>query len=150
MKKVIRASRYPGYQSQSQKTNAQPVMAAGEEDDELDLDLDADFDSGDSSDGGDVADTIDNVADAMDDIQDSIDEVQQDDVSIELDNNIANHYIAECDNCHGVFISATVESDQVVEKVTGVCPLCGKESDQYLKWVIRDVETKENSAGQGI
>lgn len=142
MKKVIRASRYPGYRP----TTA--VMAAGEDDFDDELDMSG-FDDTEDVDGG-VEDTVDDVADTVDDIQDSIDEIQQDDTSIEMDNNIGNHYIAECDNCHGVFISATIESDQVVEKVTGVCPLCGKESEQYLKWVIRDVETKEDSASQGI
>lgn len=141
MKKVIRASRYPGYQPST------AVMAAGEDDFEDELDMSGFEENPDS---GDVADTIDDVADTIDDIQDSVDEVQEDDVNIDIDNNIGNHYIAECDNCHGVFISATIESDQVVEKVTGVCPLCGKESDQYLKWVIRDVEQKEDSGNQGI
>ncbi len=145
MKKVIRASRYPGYQSQS--ANRRPIMAAGEDEfDDLDM---SEFEDEETVDN-DIADTIDDVADTVDEIQDSVDEVQQDETSIEMDNNIANHYIAECDNCHGVFISATIESDQQVEKVTGICPLCGKESDQYLKWVIRDVESKENTASQGI
>lgn len=87
----------------------------------------------------DIGETIDDLADDVEDIQDTIDDVQEDDVDIELDNNIANHYIAECDNCHGVFISALVESDQAVEKISGTCPLCDKETDQYLKWIIKDI-----------
>lgn len=65
----------------------------------------------------------------------------EDSPNIEIDNNIAGHYIAECNRCHGVFISALVESDQFVEYLSGVCPLCEKESDQYIKWVIKPVET---------
>ncbi|MCM1226388.1 MAG: hypothetical protein NC320_03055 [Clostridium sp.] len=87
----------------------------------------------------DFSETIDDLADDVEDIQDSIDDIQEDDVDIELDNNIGNHYIAECDNCHGIFISALTESDQDVEKISGTCPLCDKETDQYLKWVIKDI-----------
>jgi len=76
----------------------------------------------------------------IEDIQDSVDDIEEDDINIEIDNNITGHYIAECEGCHGVFISATVESEQEVTKVTGVCPLCQKETDQYLKWVIRDAK----------
>ena len=61
-------------------------------------------------------------------------------VDIDTDNNIAGHYIAECNRCHGVFISALMESDQHVEFISGICPLCEKESDQYIKWVINPVE----------
>lgn len=87
-----------------------------------------------------VGDDIDALADQVDDLQDSIDDVEEDDVDIELDNNIQDHYIAECEACHGIFISAMIESDQVVEKISGVCPLCEKETDQYLKWVVKAVE----------
>lgn len=87
----------------------------------------------------DIGKTIDDLADDVEDIQNTIDEVQEDDIDIELDNNIANHYIAECDNCHGIFISALAESDQDVEKISGTCPLCDKETDQYLKWIIKEV-----------
>lgn len=62
------------------------------------------------------------------------------DPDIETDNNISGHYIVECDRCHGIFISALVESDQQVEFISGVCPLCEKESDQYIKWVVKPVE----------
>lgn len=99
----------------------------------------------DTDDENDFVDTVDNLSDSVDDIQDTLDEIdgteiEEDDVDIELDNNIANHYIAECDTCHGIFISALVESDQEVEKISGICPLCDKETDQYLKFIIRPVE----------
>lgn len=64
----------------------------------------------------------------------------EDGVDIQTDNNIAGHYIAECNRCHGVFISALMESDQHIEFISGICPLCEKESDQYIKWVINPVE----------
>lgn len=101
-------------------------------------------------DDDDFSDTIDDVSDTVDDIKDSIDEIKEDDVNIEVENNIENHYIAECDTCNGVFISATVESDQEVEKVTGICPLCGKESEQYLKWVIRDAKADKGGKDEKI
>lgn len=84
-------------------------------------------------------DSLDNLADQVEDMQEQVDEVQEDDISIEMDNNIDGHYIAECEKCHGVFISAVIESDQKVEKIAGTCPLCQKDSDQYLNWVIRSV-----------
>ena len=71
-------------------------------------------------------------------MQDSIDNMDEDDVDIEVDNNISNHYIAECERCHGVFISAVVESDQEISKISGICPLCDHETEQYLKWIIKD------------
>jgi len=75
-----------------------------------------------------------------DDIQESDEEIEEDEVNIEIENNIADHFIAECDRCQGVFISALIETDQEVEIITGKCPLCEKESDQHLKWIIKDVE----------
>lgn len=84
-------------------------------------------------------DSIDNLADNVEEVQDTLDDIEEDDIDIETDNNIANHYIAECDSCHGVFISAMVESDQEVEKISGVCPLCDKDTDQYLKWLVKEV-----------
>lgn len=87
-----------------------------------------------------ISDNIDALSDQVEDLQDSVDDIEEDDVDIELDNNITNHYIAECEGCHGIFISAMIESDQVVEKITGTCPLCEKETDQYLKWIVKGVE----------
>lgn len=107
------------------------IVAADE-----DMDMDAGFDDEYDS----FNDTLDDIADDIEDMKDSVDEVEEDDVSIEADNNIAGHYIAECDACKGIFISAVVESEQQIDYVSGQCPLCGKESDQYLKWVIHEVE----------
>ena len=86
-----------------------------------------------------LMDAIDDVADNVEDLQDSVDDIQEDEVEIMINNNIADHYIAECERCNGVFISAVVESDQVIDHVSGTCPLCGKDTDQYLKWVIKSV-----------
>ena len=88
-------------------------------------------------------DTIEDIGDAVDDIQDAVDEIEPDDADIDIDNNISNHYIAECELCHGVFISAVSETDQEIEKVHGVCPLCDKESDQFLNWIIRSVNEED-------
>lgn len=85
-------------------------------------------------------DTLDDIADNIEDIQDQVEDIQEDDVNIEMDNNIDGHYIAECERCHGIFISAVIESDQEVETISGICPLCEKESDQYLKWIIKSVD----------
>ena len=85
-------------------------------------------------------DTVDMIYVNVDDIQDAVEYMDDDDIDIETDNNISNHYIAECERCHGIFISAMIESDQVVQKISGVCPLCDHETDQYLKWIIRDAD----------
>lgn len=87
-----------------------------------------------------ISDAMDSLSDQVDDIQDAVDNMDEDEIDIELENNIENHYIAECEACHGVFISAMIESDQEVEKISGVCPLCEKESDQHLRWVVKAVE----------
>lgn len=84
------------------------------------------------------ADTIDDLADSVEDMQDTIEEIDEDDVDIEIDDDIANHYIAKCDSCHYLFISAMVETDQDVKSVTGICPNCQKETEQLLKWVIHE------------
>lgn len=97
----------------------------------------------------DLDETIDDVADTVEDIQDDLDEVEEDKPSIDTDNNIAGHYIAECEKCHEVFISAVIESDQQVDHVSGICPLCGEQSDQYLKWVIVNTEDRDEIGGKG-
>lgn len=119
------------------KANTQPVMAA--DDDET---LDNEFDVADDTEG--INDTLDDVADTIDDMQDDLEDVDEDDPDIPIENNISNHYIAECDGCQGIFISAVVESGQEIDHISGVCPLCGKKTDQYLKWVIRDIEDAED------
>ena len=114
------------------------IVAADEDFDELTDDEEPVVDDGEG-----FTDSIDDLSDQVDDIQDQVDDIQEDGVTIDTDNNISNHYIAECDNCHGIFISAVIESDQTVEKITGVCPLCEKESEQYLRWVVKDVNNDD-------
>lgn len=82
---------------------------------------------------------LDDITDTLDEINDSLEDFQEDNVDIELENNISNHYIAECDKCKGVFITAVELSDQSIEKISGVCPLCEEDCDQYLKWYITEV-----------
>lgn len=113
--------------------NKKRVLAADEEFDDFD-----EFDMDDSEDADGLMDSVDDVADQVEEIQDTIEDESEDAASIEVNNNISDHYIAECEKCHGVFISAVIESEQEIDHVTGVCPLCNKESDQYLKWVIKD------------
>ena len=105
--------------------SAEAVTAAGEDflDDEEGLSTD-----------------LDNLADNVEDLQDQVEDVDEDDVNIDMDNNIDGHYIAECERCHGIFISATLESDQELEYISGICPICEKETNQYLKWVVKAVE----------
>ena len=112
----------------STKTKRRRVYAA---------DGDFDLDMNDADNATDAfADQVDDMADNIEDIQDSIEDVEQDDIDIDIENNITGHYIAECEKCKGIFISATVKSDQAVSSVSGVCPLCQEESEQYLKWYI--------------
>jgi formate dehydrogenase maturation protein FdhE len=107
------------------KASTKPIMAA---DEEFDISEEEELD-----------DTIDDVQDSVDDLQEAVDDVVEDDIEIEMDNNIADHFIAECDSCGGIFISALIESDQEVESISGVCPICGKDTMQNLKWIVRAV-----------
>lgn len=109
------------------------IFASDEDFDDLDFSGEID----DVEDG--FQDTLDDVADTLDDVQDTLEEDKEDETTIEIENNIDDHYVAECEKCKGIFISAVVASDQDVSKVTGECPLCKEESDQYLKWVVRKV-----------
>lgn len=84
-----------------------------------------------------ISDQLDAIEDNLEDVQDVVEDVEEDDVRIDVDNNIVNHLIAECENCKGVFISAMIASDQEVESISGVCPLCGKDTTQQLKWIIK-------------
>ena len=121
----------------------QRIVAADEDFQDMDMGVIRDEDNFDSmveDDDEAFDDNLDDIADTIDDMQDQLDEVQEDDVNIDMDNNVEGHLIAECDKCHGIFISAMVESDQEVDKITGICPLCEKESDQYFKWVIKAIE----------
>lgn len=116
-----------------------------------DFDFDTDLDPEESSGFGDdemvedddgFNDTLDDIADDIEDLQDDLDDTDQDEEGngIELENNIDGHYIAECSKCHGIFISAVSESSQKVSSIQGVCPLCDKESEQFLNWVIKKVD----------
>lgn len=112
------------------------IVGAGEDDMMLDDDA---VDFLDTEGTEDTEGALDEISDAVEDLQDSVDEVKQEGESIEVDNNIEDHYIAECESCLGVFISAVKESEEPMEYVHGTCPLCQEETDQYLKWVIRKV-----------
>ena len=115
------------------RSNKSRIFAANDAQDE-------EFNPGDfASDFDAFNDNVDKLSNQIDELQDSIDTIEPDSPNIEIDNNIANHYIAECDICHGVFISALVESDQEVEAISGICPICDEESEQYLKWIVRDI-----------
>lgn len=126
----------------------QSIMAADDDmpnfADTPDMESDMDFeDPGADEDFSDESfdDTPDDGFEDESDVEDDYEEeIQEDDVNIEVDNNITGHYIAECDRCHGIFISAVTESDAEVTSINGVCPLCEKESEQFLKWVIKEVE----------
>ena len=135
MKYTVRPKRRKIAASSVTPSTRRRILAADDDNDDLFGPIDED-----SVNDADFQDTLDDVADTVDDIQDAVDEVDQDDVDIETDNNISGHYIAECDGCHGVFITAVLESDQPIERISGKCPLCDKETDQYLKWVIHDVD----------
>lgn len=113
-----------------------PVMAA--EGDENDFAFDVE-------DTDDMSDTLDDVADTVDDLQDVVDQIDDapQDTILDVDNNISNHYIAECERCHEVFISAVVESDTEMDSVQGECPCCHEQTKQYLKWIIRNVHDDE-------
>lgn len=134
MKYTIHPKRRRPVKGSTVKVNDKRNIFAADEDDIFGPGMD------EIEDDVDFNDTLDDVADTVGDIQDAVEDIEEDDVDIEVDNNIANHYIAECDACHGVFISAMIKSDQEVRKISGICPLCEKESDQYLKWVVQDVE----------
>lgn len=129
-------------------TAAHKIYAAEDEFDDMTFD-DFDDDMGRGSDvemtdsdlsEDEIQSQLDSISDSIDDLQDGLDDMSEDDVSIEIDNNIGDHYIAECDKCQGIFISAIVQSTQPISKITGICPLCNEETEQYLKWVVKDVE----------
>lgn len=84
-----------------------------------------------------ISDQLDAIEDNLEDVQDVVEDVEEDDVRIDVDNNITDHLVAECENCKGVFISAMIASDQDVDSISGVCPLCGKDTTQQLKWIIK-------------
>lgn len=120
-------------------------ITAAVEDEIEDIRIEDDYNSRDIDIDDGFADKLDDVVDTVEDIQNTVDseDIREEDVSIDIDNNISGHYIAECDRCKGIFISATILSDQVVESVKGECPLCGEETEQFLKWVVEAVSEIE-------
>lgn len=111
-----------------------PITAADDEEDPFVFDEDfEDEPEGDEE-------VVEEDEEALEGEEDNPMEDPEETPNIEEDNNIAGHYIAECNRCQGIFISALTESDQKVEFLSGICPLCEKESDQYIKWVIKPVE----------
>lgn len=132
--------------SEQSTVNLQTITAADDFDSD---DFDDDFDEiphepvedDTVADDDSITDTLNNMSEQLDDLQDDItDPSNEDDINIDINNNIDNHYIAECEKCHGIFISSLIASDQRIESIHGVCPLCDKESDQYLKWIVEAVE----------
>lgn len=97
----------------------------------------------------DFSEAVDDLAENVEEVQDTIDDMDEDDPSIEVHNNIEDHLIAECERCHGIFISAILQSDMEIDHVTGTCPLCGRESNQYLKWVVKPAETEGVEQDEG-
>lgn len=122
--------------------SSKTAITAADDDPDADLSEPADndfiYDDGDDS----VSDNLDDIADSVEDLQDSVEDIDEDDLQIDMDNNISDHYIAECDNCHGIFISSMIVSDQDVDSISGICPICDKDSTQYLKWKIVAVNGK--------
>lgn len=89
-------------------------------------------------------DRLDDIGDDLDAMQDDLDEIEEEDTNIEIDNNIENHYIAECSKCKGVFISAMTLSTEPVTSITGQCPLCNDETEQELKWIVKSIDDIED------
>lgn len=82
--------------------------------------------------------TDDGVGDV--DLPNEEEDIPSDDPLINIENNIEGKYIAECERCGGIFISALSVSDVPVETIHGTCPLCDHDTDQYLKWYVESSE----------
>ena len=122
-------------------THKKNIKAAVDDDEFDDMSFDEpESETQDEKDADSAADSLDSMADTLDEISDSLEDFQEDTTDIDVNNNISNHYIAECEKCHGVFITAVTESDQKIDRISGTCPLCDQDCDQYLKWVIKDVD----------
>lgn len=126
--------------------SATAIMAADEDDPFADMGFDdpdgeggEDADLAPMDDGDSVEDNLDEMSDTLDDLNDALQDFEEDEVDIETENNISDHLVAECEKCHGVFISSVIASDQEIDKISGTCPLCDEECDQYLKWVIKEL-----------
>lgn len=92
----------------------------------------------------DIEQTLDDLSETIATIKDTLTAYEEDLPDIEVENNITDHYIAECDNCHGVFITAIEDTGTEINDISGICPLCDEESLQELKWVIRDAHPDED------
>ena len=92
--------------------------------------------------GPDLENDVDTVEEEVVE-EDMGEDGQQDGSTIDIDNNIFQHLIAECQNCHGIFISAMIASDQAVESINGVCPLCSKETEQFFIGIIKPYPEEE-------
>lgn len=92
--------------------------------------------------GPNLENDVDSVEETVID-EDMGEDGQQDGSTIDIDNNIFQHLIAECQNCHGIFISAMIASDQPVESINGVCPLCSKETEQFFIGIIKPYPEEE-------
>lgn len=135
----------------SQMSNKRSITAADDDfdsmvdDSEEVAETDTDDDAPEVSDENSIQDTLEDMSNTLEDMQDNIDDVDPDLVDIELNNNIEDHYIAECSVCHGVFISAVVKSDAEIDNIHGTCPLCNREADQLLKWLIVKADSSANN-----
>lgn len=115
----------------STQSTSQPIMAADDDDpfaakDEFEEDA-PEFNDEDDAEASDETQSEDEDDDTG---------PSQDVVDIDTDNNIADHYIAECSKCHGIFISPVIKSDQLIDEIQGVCPLCHATTSQKLKWIV--------------
>ena len=120
---------------------ASTAIMAAEDDPFADMGFDDEDDDAlaDVQDSDSISENIDDMADTLDELSDSLKDFEEDSIDIEKENNISDHLIAECEKCHGVFITAVVESDQKIDKISGICPLCDEDCDQYLYWVIKEL-----------
>ena len=117
------------------KLNKRKVFAADNvfaEDDDIMNDFEGGEDIGDPDESFDEQEEYDLAEDG-----------EQSGAEIDIDNNIINHLIAECENCHGIFISAMIGSDQSVESINGVCPLCNKDTEQVFIGIIEEYPKEE-------
>ena len=127
-------------ESSSITSSSKTRILGAEEDFDNDSEVDDDEEEFQEDDDS-FKENLDEMSDQIEELQDSIDDIQEDDPIIDTDNNIDNHYIAECERCHGIFISAVTESDQHIEYISGMCPLCEHDTNQYLKWIIRSANS---------
>lgn len=110
------------------RANKRKIVAANVFDDETPFE---------SNENSELASQLDNIQDQIEDVQDTVSDIQEDGVDIDIDNNITNHLVAECENCYGIFISAMIASDQDVTSISGICPICSKDTTQQLKWIVK-------------